>query len=119
MSADPGRRSAITSSGYRLYTGSQAVSVVGTMMTYTALYWLVLHIARGNALVLSVLVAAQFLPMLVFSRRAGTIVSRHQAVRVRPAAAGRLGAGLVSVGPVVRGGLCPGCRCPRPAGAHA
>jgi len=58
------------------------VSIIGTMMTYTALYWLTLHIAGGNAVVLSTLVAAQFLPMLVFSRRAGTIVARHRAVRV-------------------------------------
>ena len=58
------------------------MSIVGTMMTYTALYWLTLHIARGNAIVLSTLVAAQFLPMLLFSRRAGTIVARHRAVRV-------------------------------------
>lgn len=82
MPAGSGGGSTIASAGYRWYTGSQAVSIIGTMMTYTALYWLTLHIARGNAVVLSTLVAAQFLPMLFFSRRAGTIVARHRAVGV-------------------------------------
>jgi MFS family permease len=82
MPAGHDGRSSVASPSYRWYTGSQAVSIVGTMMSYTALYWLTLHIAHGNAVVLSTLVAAQFLPMLVFSRRAGTIVARHRAVRV-------------------------------------
>ena len=82
MPAGSGGPSAVASAGYRWYTGSQALSIIGTMMTYTALYWLTLHIARGNAVVLSTLVAAQFLPMLFFSRRAGTIVTRHRAVQV-------------------------------------
>lgn len=75
-------RSGSHSPAYRWYTASQAVSIVGTMMNYTALYWLTLHIAHGNAVVLSTLVAAQFLPTLVFSRRAGAIVAGHRAVRV-------------------------------------
>ncbi|MGI9005067.1 MAG: MFS transporter [Streptosporangiaceae bacterium] len=72
----------VAGAGFRWYAASQAVSIAGTMMTYTALYWLTIHLARGNAVVLSVLVAAQFLPMLLFSRRAGIIVGRHRAVRV-------------------------------------
>jgi MFS family permease len=80
--AGSGRGSAIANASYRWYTGSQALSIIGTMMTYTALYWLTLHIARGNAVVLSTLVAAQFLPMLFLSRRAGTIVVRNRAVHV-------------------------------------
>jgi multisubunit Na+/H+ antiporter MnhC subunit len=63
----------VASAGYRWYAGAQVVSIVGTMMGYTALYWLTLHIAHGDAVVLSEVVAAQFLPMLLFSRRAGTI----------------------------------------------
>ena len=82
MPADSGARNMVASAGYRWYAGSQAVSVTGTMMTYTALYWLTLHLAHGNAVELAILVAAQFLPMLLFSRRAGSIVARHQAVRV-------------------------------------
>jgi MFS family permease len=107
VSAGPGRKRAITSPGYRLYTGSQAVSVVGTMMTYTALYWLTLHIARGNALVLSALVAAQFLPILLFSRRAGTIVSRHQAVRVVMVTQSAQAAGSLALGLPLLGGWAP------------
>jgi len=72
----------VASARYRWYAGSQAVSVTGTMMTYTALYWLTLHLAHGNAVELAILVAAQFLPMLLFSRRAGSIIARHRAVRV-------------------------------------
>ncbi len=64
------------------YATSQAVSIIGTMMSYTALYWLTLHIAHGNAAVLSTIVAAQFLPMLLFSRRAAAIVARYRPVRV-------------------------------------
>jgi MFS family permease len=80
--AVPTTPSVFASAHYRWYAASQAVSVAGTMMAYTALYWLTLHVANGNAFELAVLVAAQFLPMLFFSRRAGAIVARHSAVRV-------------------------------------
>ena len=95
---DSGRPSAIASPGYRWYTASQAVSIIGTMMTYTALYWLTLHLAHGSAVVLSTLVAAQFLPMLLFSRRAGTIVARHRAVRVVTVTQSALAAGSLALG---------------------
>ena len=98
MPADSGGPSAIASARYRWYTGSQAVSIVGTMMTYTALYWLTLHIAHGSAVELSVLVAAQFLPMLLFSRRAGTIVARHRAARVVTVTQSALAAGSLALG---------------------
>ncbi len=74
------------------------MSIIGTMMTYTALYWLTLHIAHGNAVVLSTLVAAQFLPMLLLSRRAGTIVARHRAVRVVTVTQSALAAGSLALG---------------------
>jgi MFS family permease len=51
-------------------------------MGSTALYWLTLKVAHGQAVALSAVVAARFLPMLVASRRAGMIVARNQAVRV-------------------------------------
>ena len=96
--ADSGGQSATASAAYRWYTGSQAVSIIGTMMTYTALYWLTLQIAHGQAVVLSTLVAAQFLPMLLFSRRAGTIVARHRAVRVVIITQCALAAGSLALG---------------------
>ncbi len=98
MAADSGAPNATTSAGFRWYTGSQAVSIVGTMMTYTALYWLTIHIAHGNAVVLSTLVAAQFLPMLLVGRWAGTIVARHRAVRVVIVTQSALAAGSLALG---------------------
>lgn len=99
MVARPGSGSTVATAGYRWYAGSQAVSIVGTMMTYTALYWLTLRVTHGSAVMLATLVAAQFLPMLLFSRRAGTLVARHPAVRVvivtqAAQAAGSLALGL-------------------------
>jgi len=82
MGADRDRAGGVASAGYRWYAGAQVVSIVGTMMGYTALYWLTLHVAHGDAVVLSEVVASQFLPMLLFSRRAGMIVGRRRAVRV-------------------------------------
>ena len=98
MAADSGAPNATTSAGFRWYTGSQAVSIVGTMTTYTALYWLTIHIAHGNAVVLSTLVAAQFLPMLLVGRWAGTIVARHRAVRVVIVTQSALAAGSLALG---------------------
>ncbi len=104
MTAGPTAGSMVASAGYRSYAGSQAVSVAGTMMTYTALYWLTLHLAHGNAVELAVLVAAQFLPMLFFSRRAGSIVARHRAVRVVTGTQSAQAAGSLALGlPLVAG----------------
>jgi len=88
----------IASAGFRWYAGSQAVSIVGTMMNLTALYWLTIHLAHGHAVVLSALVAAQFLPLLLFSRRAGDIVGRHRAVRVLIMTKVLLAAGSLALG---------------------
>jgi MFS family permease len=82
MPAAPAGSSRVASAGFRWYAGSQAVSITGTAMSLTALYWLTIQLAAGRAVVLSTLVAAQFLPLLLFARRAGTIVGRHRAVRV-------------------------------------
>ena len=72
----------VASAGYRWYLSAQVLSLVGTMMSYTALFWLVLHIAHGGAPALAAVDAAQCLPMLVFSRRAGLLVTRHRAARI-------------------------------------
>jgi MFS family permease len=97
----------VASAGYRWYAASQAVSVVGTMMTYTALYWLTLHLAHGNAVELAILVAAQFLPMLLFSRRAGSIVARHQAERVVIGTQSAQAAGSLALGLPLLAGWMP------------
>lgn len=82
MRADQNPISGVRSREYRWYVTAQVVSIVGTMMGYTALYWLALHLAHGDDAFLSAVVAAESLPMLLFSRRAGTIVGRHRAIRV-------------------------------------
>ncbi len=72
----------VSSQGYRWYLAAQVVSLAGTMMNYTALFWLVLHLRYGGPAALAAVDAAACLPMLLFSRRAGTIVARHRAARV-------------------------------------
>src|ERR1022692_489820 len=67
---------------FRWFVGAQAVSMIGNAMTNTALYWLGIHLAHGHALGLSVLAAAQFLPMLFLSRRAGLLAEQHRPGRV-------------------------------------
>ena len=49
----------VASAGYRWYLGAQVLSLAGTMMSYTALFWLVLHIAGGGAPALAAVDAAQ------------------------------------------------------------
>ena len=72
----------VSGQGFRWYLAAQVASLAGTMMGYTALFWLVLHIRHGGAPALAAVDAALSLPMLLFSRRAGTIVLRYRAVRV-------------------------------------
>ncbi len=56
--------------------------MVGTSMSYAALYWLGIHAADGNAIVLAVIVAVQFAPILLLSRRAAAVLTRYRAARV-------------------------------------
>jgi hypothetical protein len=39
----------VRSAGYRWYLAAQVLSLFGTMMSYTALFWLALHIRYGGA----------------------------------------------------------------------
>jgi len=84
--------------GYRWYLAAQVVSLAGTMMGYTALFWLVLHIRHGGAPALAAVDAALSLPMLLFSRRAGTIVLRYRAVRVAVVTQALLAAASLAIG---------------------
>jgi hypothetical protein len=88
----------VVSAEYRWYLGSQVLSIVGTMMSYTALFWLALHIRPGGAPALAAVDAAQCLPMLLFSRRAGIIVARHRAARVAMVTQGLEAAGALAIG---------------------
>ncbi len=95
----------VASAEYRWYVAAQVLSVVGTMMGYTALFWLAPHTSwlaphtrpSGGA-GLSAVVAAQSLPMLVFSRRAGAIVARHRAPGVLTVTQALLAAGSLAIG---------------------
>ena len=98
MPATADSASGVTSRGYRWYAAAQVVSIVGTMMGYTALYWLALRIGHGGAAVLSAVVAAESLPMLLFSRRAGTFVVRYRAVRVVIGTQALQAAGSLAIG---------------------
>ena len=88
----------VSGKGYRWYLAAQVVSLAGTMMGYTALFWLVLHIRHGGAPALAAVDAALSLPMLLFSRRAGTIVSRYRAVRVAVVTQALLAAASLAIG---------------------
>ena len=88
----------VKSAGYRWYLAAQVLSLFGTMMSYTALFWLALHIRYGGPAALAAIDAAQCLPMLLFSRRAGTIVARHRAVRVAMVTQGLEAAGALAIG---------------------
>jgi hypothetical protein len=83
---------------YRLYTGAQAISLIGTSMNFAALYWLTIQLAHGRAALLSVLVAAQFLPILLASRRAGLVVARQLRARVLLVTQGLQAAGALAIG---------------------
>jgi MFS family permease len=74
------------------------LSLLGTMMSYTALFWLVLHLAHGGAAALAAVDAAQCLPMLLFSRRAGMIVARHRAARIAMVTQTLEAAGALAIG---------------------
>jgi hypothetical protein len=88
----------VSGTGYRWYLAAQVVSLAGTMMGYTALFWLVLHIRHGGAPALAAVDAALSLPMLLFSRRAGTIVLRYRAVRVAVVTQALLAAASLAIG---------------------
>ena len=88
----------VASAGYRWYLTAQVLSLAGTMMSYTALFWLVLHISHGGAPALAAVDAAQTLPMLLFSRRAGIIVARHRAARIAMVTQALEAAGSLAIG---------------------
>jgi Na+/melibiose symporter-like transporter len=74
--------SRISTPQYRWHVAAQCVSLVGSSMSSAALYWLAIQVAHGNGLLLSAVVAAQFIPFLVFSRQAGSIVAKRCPARL-------------------------------------
>ncbi|MHB8671537.1 MAG: MFS transporter, partial [Acidimicrobiales bacterium] len=61
---------------YRLFFFGQMVSLTGTWMQVVAQSWLVLELSRHSPIALSLTVALQFLPMLVFGVWGGVIADR-------------------------------------------
>ncbi len=57
---------------YRLFFGGQLVSLIGTWMQTVAQAWLVLELT-GDPLVLGLVAAMQFLPVLIFGLFGGVI----------------------------------------------
>jgi MFS family permease len=92
------RITGVGGTGYRWYLAAQVVSLAGTMMSYTALFWLALHIRDGGAVALAAVDAAMCLPMLLVGRRAGIIVARHRAVRVLVVTQALLAAASLAIG---------------------
>ena len=62
---------------YRLFLVGQVVSTVGTWMQTVALPWLALELTH-NGLLVGLVLAAQFLPVLVLSPLAGEIADRYR-----------------------------------------
>jgi MFS family permease len=62
---------------YRLFLGGQIVSTIGTWMQTVALPWLALELTHSGFLV-GLVLAAQFLPVLVLSPFAGEIADRYR-----------------------------------------
>jgi MFS family permease len=60
---------------YRLFFFGQMISLIGTWMQTTALAWLVLELTH-NALLLGLVGALQFLPVMVFSLFGGVLADR-------------------------------------------
>ena len=107
----PGSR--IGSPQYRWYVAAQCVSLVGSSMSSAALYWLAIQVAHGNGLLLSVVVAAQFIPFLVFSRRAGSIVAKRRPARLLIVTQTlQLVASLAFAVPLFAGWMSPWYLCP-------
>ncbi len=61
---------------YRLYFIGQTVSVSGTWMQQLAQAWLILELTHKSGTALGVVVALQFLPMLLFGAWGGVIADR-------------------------------------------
>ena len=66
---------ALESHNYRLYFFGQIISVSGTWMQSVALGWLVLQIT-GSGTWLGLVIAFQFLPMLVLGPMGGVVADR-------------------------------------------
>ncbi|MFJ3338451.1 MFS transporter [Streptomyces sp. NPDC086766] len=97
---------ALRVANFRLYFAGQSVSLVGTWMQAVALSWLVLELT-GSGTVLGLVVAAQFLPVLLLGPYGGLLADRADKRRLLMATQAALAVlalllGLLTVTHVVR-----------------
>jgi MFS family permease len=90
--------SRVRSPEFRWLVSVQTISMVGNTMTNTALFWLAIHLSGGHALGLAAVSAAQFLPTLVLSRRAGLLAIRYPPARVLAVTTAAEALGALSIG---------------------
>lgn len=62
---------------YRLFATGQLVKLVGVWMLFTAQDWLVLDLSGDSATALGVVVALQFIPVMVLTLYAGKLADRY------------------------------------------
>src|ERR1019366_3906633 len=72
---------AFRSRNYRLYFSGQSISLIGTWMQRTAVYWLV-YVKTHSAFMLGVAVFAAQFPSFLFSPLGGVISDRYNRYRV-------------------------------------
>ncbi len=68
--------SALRHHNFRLFWFGQLISLIGTWMQSIGQAWLVLQLSHNNALLLGIVGALQFLPVLIFSLIGGVIADR-------------------------------------------
>src|SRR6202165_2120498 len=66
---------------YRLFLTGQVISTVGTWMQSVAMPWLALELT-GSALLVGLVLASQFLPVLVGGPLGGVVADRYRKRRV-------------------------------------
>jgi MFS family permease len=86
------------------YLSAQVVSLGGTMMGYTALFWLGLHVRHGGGPALAGIDGAMTLPMLLLSRPVGALVSRYRAGRILVATQSLQAVGMAVIGVLLLAG---------------
>ncbi|HXM71930.1 MAG TPA: MFS transporter [Candidatus Dormibacteraeota bacterium] len=79
--ANPRMLGALRHRNYRLFLTGQIISTVGTWMQSVAMPWLALELT-GSALLVGLVLAAQFLPVLVGGPLGGVVADRYRKRRV-------------------------------------
>jgi MFS family permease len=67
---------------YRLFAGGQVVSLTGTWMQTVAQDWLVLDLSDNSGTALGLVIALQFVPMLMFGLYSGVLADRFDKRRL-------------------------------------